>query len=558
MITARGRGRHGLFILLRRLRFPLAVLVLVYAAAVFGFTLVPGVDGSGRAWTMSFLEAFYFVSFLGTTIGLGEIPHAFSDAQRLWATASIYGTVVAWLYAVGALFNVLQDPVFRRIRHEARITRAVRRLREPFHLICGYDDAGSRVARELTEDGRRLVVVEIESARADAVDIEDLTIQVPALAGDAADPKTLLLAGLTHPHCVGVVALTGDDRVNVKVALTARLLNPSLPVLCAVHDHAHHARMAAAGADFLINPFDTFAERLAISLRTPSLHVIYESLTTQSGTAFDDVPHLPRGRWVLCGLGRFTRALRRHLERLEIETVVVADDLDDSSDDAHSVRGDPTDPGVLRRAGLEDADALVAGMPIDGDNLAIVLAGRAMNKRLFIVARQTQRSNSAVFRAAPADLVTLSGYVVAAEVMRVIRAPQLATFLRQARDRDEAWAAALLARMREVIGDEVVESWSVECTEPGAPTVHAALVRSETVTLRRLMMRADHSGRQERAIALLLQREQQRILLPDIDTALAIGDRALFCGPAHARAVMRRVVVGYTLPVVVAGAPAPA
>lgn len=555
MITAPGRDRYGLFILLRRLRFPLLGLVLVYAVAVFGFTLVPGIDPDGHAWTMNFLEAFYFVSFLGTTIGLGEIPHPFSDLQRLWTTVTIYATVVSWLYAVGALFSVLQDPVFRRILHESRIERAVRRMREPFHLICGYDDAGSRVVRELTEDGTRSVVVEIDSVRADAVDIEDLTIQVPAMAGDASDPKTLVLAGMTHSQCAGVVALTGDDHVNIKIALTARLLNPGLPVLCAVRDHSAHARMAAAGADYLINPFDTFAERVALSIRTPSLHVIYESLTTQSGTAVDDVPQLPRGRWVLCGFGRFTRALRRQLERLAVETVIVATDLDDSCNDGNSVRGDPTDPAVLRRAGVEDSTALVAGTPVDIDNLAIILAGRALNKRVFIVARETQRRNTAVFRAAPADLVTLSGYVVAAEVLRVIRAPQLATFLRQARDRDEAWAASLLARMREVIGDEVVESWSIDCTPEAAPTVASAIAQREVVTLRRLMLHADDSGELERAIPLLLQREQSRVLLPALDTALELGDRVLFCGRARARSAMRRLVISHALPAMAADAP---
>ncbi len=522
---------------------------------VFGFTLVPGIDPNGRPWTMSFLNAFYFVSFLGTTIGLGEIPHPFSDAQRLWATAAIYATVVSWLYAVGALFNALQDPVFRRILHEGHVERLVRRLHEPFHLICGYDDAGSRVVRELTEDGRRSVVVEIDAARADAVDIEDLTMQVPAMAGDASDPKTLMLAGLTHPRCAGVVALTGSDFVNIKIALTARLLNPELPVICAVRDHASHARMAAAGADYLINPYDTFAERIALSIRTPSLHVIYESLTTQSGTAVDDVPQLPRGRWVLCGFGRFNRALRRHLERLDVETVVVDTELDDSCDAGNSVRGDPTDPAVLRRAGVEDSTALVAGTPVDIDNLAIILAGRGLNKRIFIVARETQRRNAAVFRAAPADLVTLSGYVVAGEVLRVIRAPQLATFLRQARDQEEAWAAALLARMREVIGDEVVESWSIDCTPNAAPTVSSALEHRETVTLHRLMMRADHSDAEERAIPLLLQRGQTRVLLPALETELAPGDRVLFCGRARARWAMRRLVVSHALPAMAPDAP---
>ena len=559
MSVASGRNRFGLFILLRRLRYPLAVVVLVYAVAVFGFTLVPGVDPQGRPWTMSFLQAFYFISILGTTIGLGEIPHPFSDLQRLWGTFAMYSTVVSWLYALGASFGVLQDPMFRRILHEGRVERAVKRLREPFHLICGYDDAGSRVARELTEDGRRVVVVEIDAARADAVDIEDLTIQVPALAGDASDPRTLILAGLTHPKCAGVVALTGDDHVNIKIALTARLLNPELPVLCAVRDHASHARMAASGADHLINPDDTFAERVALSIRTPSLHVIYESLTTQTGTAFDKVQNLPRGRWLLCGFGPFTRALRRHLERLGVETVVVAAALDDSCDAGNSVRGDPTDPAVLRRADIEHATALVAATPLDSDNLAIALAGRALNKRIFIVARETRRRNAAVFRAAPVDLVTLSGYVIAAEVLGVIRTPQLWTFLRQARDRDEAWAAALLARMREVIGDEVVEPWSIECTPLVAPTVCEALGRREVVTIARLMLHTDldtePEPEPERAVPLLLQRGPSRELLPALDKTLEIGDRVLFCGRARARSAMRRLVLSHALPAL---PPAPA
>ena len=249
MITPGNRTRHGIFILLRRLRQPLVVLIGVYAVAVLGFTLIPGVAPDGQPWRMSFLHAFYFVSFLGTTIGLGEIPYPFTDAQRLWATASIYGTVVAWLYGIGALFGVLQDPLFRRILHENGVERAVRRMREPFYLICGYDDTGSRVARELAEDGTRMVVIDIIPERVDTVEVDDLTFSVPALTGDASDPKSLVLAGLSSPHCAGVLALTGNDHINIKIALTARLLNPDVPVLSAARDHASHARMAAAGAE---------------------------------------------------------------------------------------------------------------------------------------------------------------------------------------------------------------------------------------------------------------------------------------------------------------------
>ena len=175
------RVQPGIFLLLRRLRLPLIALLCVYAVAILGFTLLPGIDPEGKAWKMSFFHAFYFVSFLGTTIGLGEIPYPFSDAQRMWAAFSIYATVVAWLYGIGALLATLQDPLFRRIMHENRAGRAVRRLRDPFVLICGYGDAGTLIARELTEEGVSVVVIDRDMERVESVEIDELVMEVPAL-----------------------------------------------------------------------------------------------------------------------------------------------------------------------------------------------------------------------------------------------------------------------------------------------------------------------------------------------------------------------------------------
>ncbi|MEZ5704881.1 MAG: NAD-binding protein [Burkholderiaceae bacterium] len=548
MITPGNRTRHGIFILLRRLRQPLVVLIAVYAVAVLGFTLIPGQTPEGEPWRMGFLHAFYFVSFLGTTIGLGEIPYPFTDPQRLWATASIYGTVVAWLYGIGALFGILQDPLFRRILHENGVERAVRRIREPFYLICGYDDTGSRVARELAEDGARMVVIDTVPERVDTVEVDDLTFSVPALTGDASDPMSLVLAGLTSPHCAGVLALTGSDPINIKIALTARLLNPHVPVLSAARDHAFHARMAAAGANHIINPYDQFAERVATSIRTPSLQVIYNALTLQHGTAMHARPQLPKGRWLLCGSGLFTRTLRRQLERLGIETVIIDPQLKDDEVDRHNLRGDPTDPAVLREAEVEGASAIVAGTEVDVDNLAITLAARPTNKDIFIVARQTQQRNTQVFKASPAQLVMLNGNVVAAEVLRVIRAPQLSTFLRRARDEDESWAEQLLMRMRTTFGDSVVESWSLDIAPAQAGAVCAAIQAGETVALQQLMVRPNGSHYLVRAIPLLLQRGKERILLPGLETPLHEGDHVLCCGHARARSTMRHNLLSLSVP----------
>lgn len=530
MIGADGRGQRGVFILLRRLRPPLVLLIGVYAVAILGFTLVPGLTPGGEPWRMNFFHAVYFVSFLGTTIGLGEIPYPFSDAQRLWALLCIYSTVLSWLYAIGAVFATFQDPMFRRILHENRMASGVRRLAgEPFYLICGYDDSGTLVARELAEGGVRLVIVDNDITRVDAVEVDDLRLPVPALHGDASDPRALSLAGLSLPHCAGVVALTGDDGVNVNVALAARLLNPSAEIICAARWHHKQPEMAAVGADHIINPFDTFAERLVLAVQAPSLHIIYEALTTQSANAMATPRVLPFGRWIVCGHGPFGRTVRRHLERIGIEVTVIEEHGGDDVPEG-TIAESPTRGDAWRAAGVETADGVVICGGKDTENLTACLTARKLNAEVFIAVRQNERRNTPMFRSAPLDISVLSGYIVAAEVLRIIRAPQLSYFMRLARQQKEDWAHGLLSAMREHIGAETVETWSVTVDENEATAVVAALRAGRAITVGDLMRAPDNRMIRLRAVPLLLQRSQEKVLLPADAEPLAEGDRLLLCG----------------------------
>ena len=151
-----------IYLLLRRMRLPLIVLISTYAISVIGLTLIPGIDDQGNPWRMSFFDAFYFVSFMSTTIGFGEIPHEFTDAQRLWVTLSLYAGVVAWIYALGTILSLVQDKTFQEAIAENRFARRIRSMREPFHLVCGYGETGSTLVKTLTLRGQHAVVSDIE------------------------------------------------------------------------------------------------------------------------------------------------------------------------------------------------------------------------------------------------------------------------------------------------------------------------------------------------------------------------------------------------------------
>ena len=221
-----------IFLVLRRMRLPLIVLVCTYAFSVLGFVLITGMDDQGNPWRMGFFHAFYFVSYMGSTIGFGELPYPFTDGQRLWTTFTIYASVISWLYAIGSMLSLIQEPAFRQAFTRNAFTRSVRRISEPFYLVCGYGDSGSLLVKALADKGLRSTVVDIDQERINGLELADMGLYVPGLSANAADTSTLLDAGLKHRHCIGVVALTNEDHVNLKVAITSRLLNPEINVFC--------------------------------------------------------------------------------------------------------------------------------------------------------------------------------------------------------------------------------------------------------------------------------------------------------------------------------------
>lgn len=523
-----------LFVLLRRLRPALILVISVYAVSILGFTLIPGVDDEGKPWRMDFFHAFYFVSYMGSTIGFGEIPYPFTGAQRLWATASIYATVIAWLFAIGALFSLIQDPAFRRLIAVNRVRRGVRRITDPFYLVCGYGDTGSLLVRALTNAGIGAAVVDIDPERINALALEDLRGYVPGLCGDAAEPQRLLDAGLRHAACVGVVALTNDDRVNLKVAITAKLLNPRLRAICRAESHDAEANMVSFGTEHVINPFDTFAGRLALALHAPGVFLLHEWLTAVPFEPLREPLFPPRGRWILCGFGRFGKAVHERLAREGIATTIVEAAPERVGAPEGTIIGRGTEAETLHEAAIGRAVGIVAGTDDDANNLSIIMTAGDLNPDLFTVARQNARANDAIFEAAFLDLIMRRGSIVAHKIFALIRNPLLADFLELARERDNAWANELLSRIGGVLGAEAPGLWMLETGAETAPAVVAAARAGRKIALVDLCRDPRDRERRLPCLALLLTRKSETRLVPgDAETVLE-GDRILFCGRPRA------------------------
>jgi Trk K+ transport system NAD-binding subunit len=522
-----------LFIFLRRMRAPLVTLIAAYAIALLGLVLMPGVDPEGRPWRLSFFHAFYLLTYTATTTGFGELPYPYSDAQRMWVTFSLYMTVIAWIYAVGKIIALLQDPTFQRVIAGTRLARRARTLREPFVIVCGYGETGSVLVEALDRRRTRSVVVDIAPDRVNEVDLGGHASDVYALCADARLPESLLTAGLRNRDCRGLVALTNDESANLAAAVTVKLLRAELPVLARCESQPTAANMASFGTDHIVNPFEVFARELALAIHAPSQYLLRDWLTGVPGSPLAEPLEPPRGLWIVCGFGRFGRAVAAALER-EGNRIRVIEPEPRGPGAPDVVRGSGTEAPTLEAAGIGGAVGIVAGTPDDVNNFSIVMTARELKPSLFVVMRKNRRHNDVLFEAFKPQLVMQPAQVIATECLSILTTPRLARFLAAAERRGDDWANELLSRIAGLV-NRTPEVWTVAVTPAGAP---AAWREAAADALRLEHLLADHADREARleAIALLLERGGRDTLLPEEATRLEGGDAILFCGTGAARA----------------------
>lgn len=444
-----------LFLVLRRLRAPLIALILIYAVSIAGMVAIEGVNAQGQPWRMSFFHAFYIISYTATTIGFGEIPYPFTDAQRLWITAVIYVSVIGWAYALGTVFNLSRDPAFRAAAARSLFVQRVRRLREPYCVVCGYGRSGREVVEALDRLGVRVVLVESNPQQVALVEVQAFRELPIVLVGDARRPETLRDAGIAKPECRAVIALTQDDASNQTIAIGARVLDPLTRVIARVSDPRLQDSLADFGGVQVIDPVSRFAQVLQAAMTTPMANRIEQTLTAPPGAPRAPAASLPRGHWVVAGEARFIQPVLRAILG--------------TGQTASAAPGEVTEDDLLR-AGLDHATGLVSAASSDADNVGIVSLARRRRPELAIVIRRNKAFNEALIETARPNLVFRQSEMVTPEVLRSLTTPLLERFLQVLRDLPAEQVERIAALIESVSGARAPWVWTCEI-DAGSPTL---------------------------------------------------------------------------------------
>ncbi len=138
---------------------------------------------------------------------------------------------------------------------------------------------------------------------------------------------------------------------------------------------------------------------------------------------------------IICGYGRNGEQAARELEAHHQKYIVIDQNHDNVvknmnlNKDAVFMEGDATKDEVLFKAKVESAKALITTLPIDADNLYVVLTARSMNPKLTIISRASDESSEAKLRFAGVSSIVMPEKVGGAHMASLVTRPDVIEFL---------------------------------------------------------------------------------------------------------------------------------
>jgi Trk K+ transport system NAD-binding subunit len=336
-----------------------------------------------------------------------------------------------------------------------------------------------------------------------------------------------------------MVALAGNDETNQAVAICGMALNPSLRIITRVHTPIAQANLESFRNIEPVNPFQSFADNISRDMGSPDRLRVIEWLSGLPGSARPESLNLPKGHWVVFGLGSFPEYFIAAFHGAGMSCTLVELDAGQQGESAALQYGKTARETVAEEIGK--AVGIVVCSDSDALNLATVNRARALNPGLYVVIRQANAANASLIDASMANLSFIKANVVSHKVRQLLTSPLLIRFLQHLDGDSGELARRTAALLEQRVGYKVPFLWVFDCyaSYPGLREALSPEV-DPPLSIGDLLINPEKPPERISAVPLLLLRKKKETPLPADDTRLLSGDRILFAGQRGERELQRR------------------
>jgi voltage-gated potassium channel len=512
-----------IWIVLKKLRIPFLVLLVTFSISIIGLMLIPTIDNNGHIYHLNFFDAFYFVSYMATTIGFGEGPYDFTYPQKLWVTFSIYLTVIGWFYAIGTIVALIQDESLKKAINVGKFIKQVKALKEDFFIILGYN----RITKEIINNSSyRFVVIDKIEEKIDELHLEDFEPYVPSIVGDATQEIILRYAGIEFNNCKGIISLFENDSKNMQIATVCRLLNPNLDLIVKATSKSQEDYYKSIGVKYTQNPFKIISQRIYLNITKPYIWLL-ELWAFGHKLNFEKDDFLPKGKYIVCGYGRMGQALEKGLKLANVEYEILNVKIDEYKEKKKTVIfGDEEDKQLLESLDIKNSDAIIAATNNDLFNLTVINKSKQLNPDIYTIARENSLDDITIFQTAKMNRIYVLEKILAEYTITNISKPLVNTFIKEIRQKENEWGEVIVNMLKTIAGDEPVY-YEITINEENAYALMKRIKKGEKITFGDI--RKSRSNRDEllKIVYLILKRDDNITLMPLPDEEIKENDKIL-------------------------------
>lgn len=238
----------------RNLLISVICVFFVFVIGISGYCLIEGWD---------FLDALFMTVITLATVGYGE-THPLSPAGRIFTIFLILIGMGILLYTVTTGITFLLEGHLGGVLKRRKMEKKIADL-NGHYIICASGEMGMYVIEEFHKKKTQFVVIS-----------PDCEVVLPwvrnreeilHIGQKPESDEVLFAAGIEKAK--GLIAVMGEDRENLFVALSARQLNPKLRIVAQAVERPSIPKLRRAGADDIVSSMEIGAMRIASTMLRP-------------------------------------------------------------------------------------------------------------------------------------------------------------------------------------------------------------------------------------------------------------------------------------------------
>lgn len=245
--------------LFSKIKLPLILLSLALIFGVLGYKILFPEE--------PLIRLMYMTSITLSTVGYGDIldVHKSLIATIYTMFLMLVGMGIV-LYSVSTITAFIIEGKLEKVFLFQSILRRLKKMKNHY-IICGSGQTGIHVIREMYNTKQPFVVIENDPEFLQKLRSEFKDCLV--LIGDATSEELLEKANLKTAK--GLVVTLSNDKDNLFLTLTARMLNPTINIVSRAIDLSLVKKLKMAGANYVVSPNFIGGMRIASEMLRPNV-----------------------------------------------------------------------------------------------------------------------------------------------------------------------------------------------------------------------------------------------------------------------------------------------